>query len=70
MPVMDGEEATKEIRSLEAETRKGKNSFRIPIIAVTADAMIGELEKLLELGMDDYIPKPIKREVILKLVKK
>ena len=62
MPIMDGKEATKIIRAKGFDT--------IPIIAVTADVMKGEKEKLLSLGMNDYIPKPIKRDVVFKMVKK
>ncbi len=68
MPEMDGVEATKEIRKLEA--REGDNTARIPIIAVTADVMKGDRERFLEAGMDDYISKPIKRAVIFEMVKK
>jgi signal transduction histidine kinase/ligand-binding sensor domain-containing protein/CheY-like chemotaxis protein len=64
MPVMDGKEATKIIR------KKQKSFKKIPIIAVTAEVMKGDKEKLLAAGMDDYISKPIKREVIYKMVKK
>ncbi len=64
MPVMDGIEATKIIRE------KQKDSKKIPIIAVTAEVMKGDKEKLLAAGMDDYISKPIKREVIYEMVKK
>ena len=92
MPVMDGLEATKAIRSIESqlqvascELRVGDESARenepaiqnqqskitsIPIIAMTANTMEGDREKCLEAGMDDYIPKPIKREVVFDMVEK
>lgn len=56
MPVMDGFDATKKIREFE---RKEKRA-RVPIVALTADAMIGDREKCLSSGMDDYINKPFK----------
>lgn len=62
MPVMDGKEATRIIRE--------KGFTNVPIVAVTADVMKGEREKLIEAGMNDYISKPIKREVIFEKVKK
>ena len=54
MPVLDGIEATKAIRELEAPTGK-----RIPIIAMTAAAMKGDRERFLEAQMDEYLSKPI-----------
>ena len=70
MPVMDGLEATMAIRKAEEKAKAG----RIPIIAVTANAMKGDREKFLAAGMDDYIAKPLKRrgleEVIGKVVVK
>src|SRR4051812_36779075 len=51
MPVMDGYEATRAIRLLPAFTN-------IPILAMTANAMAGDREKVLEAGMNDHIAKP------------
>ena len=54
MPVMDGLAATQEIRDI--ELREGRK--RLPIIAVTARAMFGDKERILEAKLDDYIAKP------------
>jgi signal transduction histidine kinase/CheY-like chemotaxis protein/ligand-binding sensor domain-containing protein len=53
MPVMDGFQATQEIRSL------GQDSASIPIVAVTANAFQSEREKCFSSGMDDYLTKPV-----------
>jgi CheY-like chemotaxis protein len=59
MPEMDGFEATKAIRKFEAL----QNRYT-PIIAVTALAMVGDRERCIAVGMDDYISKPIDRRVL------
>lgn len=56
MPVMDGFEATRQIRDL--EKRNKTSNKHTPIIAVTANAMPGDKEKCIAAGMDDYIAKP------------
>jgi two-component system, sensor histidine kinase and response regulator len=53
MPIMDGFEATRNIRALE-----GSNGKRVPIIALTANALREDRERCIAAGMDDYIPKP------------
>lgn len=62
MPEMDGYQATREIRSLP----EGQD---IPIIAVTANAQIGEKERCLKVGMNDYISKPYKQSDLLHKIK-
>lgn len=64
MPVMDGFEAAAAIRAL------SNGRSRIPIIAVTANVLAGQREKCLAAGMDDYIPKPINREVLENAIQK
>ncbi|PWJ58852.1 response regulator receiver domain-containing protein [Dyadobacter jejuensis] len=63
MPDMDGYEAIPLIKALE-------NRQKVPIYAVTAQAMKGDREKCLLAGADDYIPKPINIDRLLELLQK
>ncbi|VGO22008.1 PAS domain-containing hybrid sensor histidine kinase/response regulator [Pontiella sulfatireligans] len=65
MPRMDGYEASRRIREYEREHGQGS---RIPIVALTANAMQGDREKCLDAGMDDYIPKPVKKEALFDML--
>jgi hemerythrin-like metal-binding protein len=63
MPIMDGYKATYKIR----EREQFKN---LPVIAMTANAMIGDKEKVLEVGMNDHITKPIKPDIMFSTMAK
>ena len=62
MPTMDGFEASRQIRMLEHP--------QPVIIAVTANALVGERERCLNAGMDDYLSKPFQAEQLVSVVKK
>ena len=62
MPEMDGLEATQVLRN--------RGYKDIPIIAMTADALKEDQERCLNSGMNDYISKPIKREIVFNIIKK
>lgn len=65
MPEMDGFAATREIRRLEAAVTGGR---RLPIVAMTANAMEGDREQCLAQGMDAYLPKPVLVEALVALL--
>ncbi|HUX95177.1 MAG TPA: response regulator [Bacteroidales bacterium] len=64
MPVMNGLVATEKIRALESATNS-----HVPIIAITANAMIGDKEKCLSAGADDYISKPFQPVQLVEKIK-
>ena len=63
MPVMDGWEATRRIKA-------NDELKRIPIIAVTSHAMVGDEIDARKAGCDDYLPKPIDEDALLQKIKK
>ncbi len=73
MPEMNGMEATKAIRRYEEQSANCNSqpaTHHIPIVAMTANAMKGDRETYLEAGMDGYITKPIKRELVFESIEK
>lgn len=71
MPILDGYEATSEIRAIEAtkEIIDGEVNH-IPIIALTAHSLKGDIDKCLSFGMDDYLSKPINDKTFIATIKK
>jgi osomolarity two-component system sensor histidine kinase TcsA len=59
MPVLDGIGSTREIRQA---------GLNIPIIAITANALKGDVDMYLAKGMNDYIPKPVDRQILVKVL--
>jgi two-component system, sensor histidine kinase and response regulator len=65
MPELDGFEATRRIRELEQGS-----AGHIPIIAMTARAMSGDRDRCLAAGMDDYVCKPVSRQVLERMIER
>ncbi len=65
MPVMSGLVAAERIRAMETDT-----GSHIPIIAITANAMLGDKEKCISAGIDDYISKPFQPSMLIEKIRK
>lgn len=65
MPGMDGYEVSRAIR----QSEEGSNR-RVPIVAMTANAMVGDREKCIAAGMDDYVTKPINNDRMMEVMVK
>jgi CheY-like chemotaxis protein len=63
MPEMDGEECVARIRA-----KENGSASRIPIIALTAHAMEGDRERILAMGVDGYLPKPVRAQQLLETI--
>jgi len=63
MPGMDGVEATMAIRK-----RERTSGTHIPIVAMTANAMVGDKENCLQAGMDDYLSKPLSSKELYAMI--
>ena len=61
LPDIDGQEVARRLKD-------SSDLCEIPIIALTANAMVGDRERLLESGCDDYLPKPVSRKELLTMV--
>ena len=68
MPIMDGFDTTAAIRLI--ESGKDTSGQKIPIVAMTANAMQGDRQKCLDAGMDDYISKPLEDQDLVDVVEK
>ena len=69
MPIMNGYEATAGIRALEKNNGEF-SAMVIPIIALTAGAIQGEKEKCIEMGMNDFVTKPIMSDNLFTVIKR
>jgi signal transduction histidine kinase/CheY-like chemotaxis protein/HPt (histidine-containing phosphotransfer) domain-containing protein len=64
MPIINGYDATREIREIE----RREQGSHTPIVAMTANAMVGDREACLECGMDDYISKPVNMDIFKNVI--
>ena len=63
LPGIDGVEATQRIKAFDSTTK-------IPVIALTANAMRGDRERFIAAGCDDYLPKPISTGELIEMIRK
>ncbi len=71
MPELDGYQATRLLRDWEKQhTMPGQTPPRVPVIALTANAMRGDRETCLAAGMDDYLAKPFSRTALLQILER
>ena len=71
MPVQDGFAACARIRAREAgQGGLGPDGRRLPVVAVTADAMAGDRERFLAAGMDDHLPKPLTLDALAAVLRR
>ena len=67
MPLMDGLEATRKIRELESGLGSARTRQAV-IIALTANAVLGDREKCMQAGMNDYLPKPVRPDTLREMI--
>jgi len=71
MPDMDGFELTRRIRTIERDAReKNLGNSHLPIVAVTANALPGDAERCREVGMDDYLAKPLEIRTLMAMLER
>lgn len=71
MPLMDGFEASRQIREWESTAQtSGSPMTRIPIVALTANAIKGDRERCLDAGMDEYLTKPLDPQKLIQVINK
>lgn len=66
MPVLDGITATQQLRA----TERAHGGARLPVVALTANAMADDRARCLAAGMDDYLDKPVRRELLALMLKR